>query len=84
MKHECYVSTGIHGGLTFGSGELSDYGYWSKPCLICARKNDSEQKDDRAKIGRSMNQEGCSNRQVRKYIAQAEWLWLESWPYQEI
>lgn len=33
---KCGVSTGIHEGLTFGSGEL-DMGYWEHPCFICAR-----------------------------------------------
>ena len=34
---ECNVSTGICESLTFGSGELDDYGYWEKPCEKCAR-----------------------------------------------
>jgi len=33
----CKVSNGIHGGLTFGYGELDKYGYWEYPCVICAR-----------------------------------------------
>lgn len=33
----CSISTGIHDGLTFGSGELDDFGYWSRPCDPCAR-----------------------------------------------
>jgi len=23
---------------TFGSGKLDDYGFWERPCSICARK----------------------------------------------
>jgi hypothetical protein len=34
---DCGVSTGFHDGLTFGSGELDEYGYWEKPCTTCAR-----------------------------------------------
>lgn len=41
---ECSVSTGIHNdessqlsGLTFGSGALDEFGYWSRPCALCAR-----------------------------------------------
>ncbi len=34
---ECAVSHGICGSLTFGSGELDDYGYWERPCSTCAR-----------------------------------------------
>lgn len=33
----CKCSTGIHEGLTFGSGELDECGYWEKPCAECAR-----------------------------------------------
>jgi hypothetical protein len=36
--HEkCHSSTGIHGPMTFGSGELNEYGYWENPCYECAR-----------------------------------------------
>lgn len=34
---DCGISSGIHEGLTFGSGRLSDNGYWSRPCVPCAR-----------------------------------------------
>lgn len=33
---KCGTSTGIDGSLTFGSGELDEWGYWSKPCRPCA------------------------------------------------
>ena len=32
---KCKVSTGIHDGFTFGSGELNDLGFWEFPCAIC-------------------------------------------------
>jgi len=35
--HSCKVSTGIHGCSTFGTGKLSDCGFWEKPCFECAR-----------------------------------------------
>jgi len=35
---ECCASTNIAGHASFGSGELDDYGFWEKPCGICARK----------------------------------------------
>jgi len=31
-KQEVGVSTGIHGGLTFGHGELDHLGYWEIDC----------------------------------------------------
>lgn len=34
---ECAVSSGIHEGLTFGSGTLDFNGFWSLPCAVCAR-----------------------------------------------
>ena len=38
IPHEaCSVSTGIHGELTFGHGELDSYGFWQFPCGRCAR-----------------------------------------------
>lgn len=40
---ECSVSTGIHEGLTFGSGHLDSWGFWSVPCQTCARE--AEQRD---------------------------------------
>lgn len=33
----CSISTGIHEGPTFGSGELDFNGFWEVPCALCAR-----------------------------------------------
>jgi len=35
---DCNISTGIHGALTFGWGELDDNGFWEFPCSVCARE----------------------------------------------
>lgn len=32
----CSTSTGIHDGLTYGSGVLDWNGFWSRPCRTCA------------------------------------------------
>jgi hypothetical protein len=37
---QCACSTGIHDGLTFGSGHLDDMGYWQNPCRVCAAAHD--------------------------------------------
>ena len=37
-RHACSISTGICGATTFGSGDLCNYGYWSKPCRSCAQR----------------------------------------------
>ena len=43
-NEECGVSTFMDDQtLTFGSGELDDYGLWEKPCLVCARTYQSKQ-----------------------------------------
>jgi hypothetical protein len=36
-RPECCSSTGICGATTFGTGELSAYGYWQFPCEICEK-----------------------------------------------
>ena len=35
--HECGCSSGIHDGLTIGTGELDSNGYWEHGCYECAR-----------------------------------------------
>ncbi len=83
----CSVSSGIHEGYTFGSGELDDYGYWSKPCRICAEQHDVE-----FAAGR---RDAIIAEQVEYYrglghTAQAaleiiqrhhQWIYLPAWPY---
>jgi len=36
-NRNCRVSTGIDEILTFGRGELDNFGFWSIPCGPCAR-----------------------------------------------
>lgn len=43
---ECSVSTGIHDGLTFGSGDLNPNGFWEFPCDLCARLNEKDHPED--------------------------------------
>lgn len=45
---DCKVSTGICEGLTFGSGELDDNGYWQIPCGKCARAWEKHHPEDGA------------------------------------
>lgn len=78
---KCSVSTGIHEGLTFGSGELDNCGYWSRPCYACAREHDATIKETRASIARDMRKRGESKRSVRRYIATSEWLWIPGHPF---
>ncbi len=34
---DCCASTNIAGYASFGSGELDEWGFWEKPCSVCAR-----------------------------------------------
>jgi hypothetical protein len=76
----CRVSTGIHGGLTFGSGRLDARGYWSDPCRTCAAAQDASIRERSAEIGRSLASGGMAPRDVRRYIKKQDWLWLPAWP----
>ncbi len=35
-SRDCGCSTGVCGRATFGSGQLNYYGYWERPCGVCA------------------------------------------------
>lgn len=37
-----YVRGHYYRAYTFGSGELDEYGFWEKPCAICARANEEK------------------------------------------
>lgn len=43
---QCSVSTGIHEGLTFGSGRLDHNGYFEFPCAPCARAYEEKHPED--------------------------------------
>ena len=43
---ECKVSSAMDECLTFGFGELDEYGYWEHPCSICARAYEEKYPDD--------------------------------------
>ncbi len=45
-KYRCSTSTGIHDGLTFGSGRLNHSGFWEFPCAICARAHEAKYPED--------------------------------------
>jgi hypothetical protein len=43
---DCGISTGIHEGLTFGSGKLDQWGFWENPCDTCAREHEKNHPQD--------------------------------------
>lgn len=69
---KCSCSTGIHDGLTFGSGELSTGGYWQFPCYVCARAWDAERME-------TMKRE-LSNGTPKEHL---DWCEIEAWPFSE-
>jgi hypothetical protein len=79
-RMECHVSTGICGRITFGTGELSDLGYWQWPCPECAQWHDNDRDNRRRDLRYDPNPAtwGCDpmNPDVEK------WLWSElpAWP----
>jgi len=45
-RGDCGVSTGIHGGLTFGFGELDFNGYWEEECRPCTERERNTERID--------------------------------------
>lgn len=82
---KCSTSTGIHEGLTFGSGELDDYGFWERPCSICARDWDKQRpKLKRELLFTTQVAEGMSEEEAKEFIQEKyEWLFIQGWPFAE-
>lgn len=79
---DCSVSTGIHEGLTFGSGELDNNGYWEKPCKICAagwEKKRENEKQERIAEFKSRNP-SITEKDVQLFINDHEYLSIPAWP----
>lgn len=36
----CSASTGICGAITYGTGELDEWGYWQFSCRVCTYLDD--------------------------------------------
>ena len=45
-RGDCGVSTGIHGGTTFGFGDLDNNGFWAVECKPCTRQNKLQEEND--------------------------------------
>jgi len=45
--HErCRVTSNIADYLSFGNGECDEYGFWEKPCYVCARAHEEQFPED--------------------------------------
>lgn len=90
---KCKCSTGIHEGLTFGSGRLDQHGYWEFPCRICAAQHDRERPQlienltNEIRLGdfdwRGFDDyESFIKPQIIQYLKRNhEWAFLPAWPY---
>jgi hypothetical protein len=72
--------------LTFGSGKLDAYGYWSKPCRICAEQHDAEMDAGRRdqlideQVAHYRSQGQTPQQALLSVQRQHEWLYLPAWP----
>ncbi len=79
---DCCTSTGIHGGLTFGSGELDGLGFWDKPCILCANEFEKHRLDDRALMKTTlMTIKKMSEEEAERNLKiSVEYLDVPAWP----
>lgn len=81
---ECACSTGIHEGLTYGSGELDDYGYWEFPCWECARNGDILNKNTLKEEILKLIWSGKTRKEAIKELKENnEWLFIKCWPWNQ-
>ena len=83
----CSCSTGIHEGLTFGRGDLDEFGYWEFPCRICAeshdRNMDAGHRDELELeyTTRFMERGMTLTEAQRRLHSDHQWLYEPAWPY---
>ncbi|MDD5015780.1 MAG: hypothetical protein PHW73_11925 [Atribacterota bacterium] len=47
LGHEkCKVTSNIAEAVSFGSGRCDEYGFWEKPCSVCARAWEAQFPED--------------------------------------
>jgi hypothetical protein len=73
----CRRSTGIHGGATFGTGDLDSLGFFSEPCRACAAAFDLL----KLEIIFSLMAEATDKEGAENYIRESEWLQFPAWPW---
>jgi hypothetical protein len=80
---DCTCSTGIHDGLTFGSGNLDDHGYFEKPCRICAKEHDETVNSTKEDVINDLRRIGRSQKEIEDYLKDADWLRIPAWPFED-
>ena len=79
---KCGCSTGVHEGLTFGSGRLTSHGFWEYPCRPCAAASDLNQKTILDQIVEELRAKGKTQAQIGAHLRwNCEWLTMPAWPY---
>jgi hypothetical protein len=74
-SNECCSSTGIHDGMTFGSGRLDNNGYWTKPCRVCAAAFDAKREE---RIKKLVDENGPPPEEDPRLY---DWAEMDAWPY---
>lgn len=78
---KCHSSTGIHDGMTFGSGRLDEHGFWEFPCRTCAEEHDLRREETIKSVTQQIIESGRTKEEAEKYIREAEWIHYPAWPY---
>lgn len=84
---DCCCSSGIHDGITFGSGELDQFGFWEFPCRPCAVAADARMaagERDRL-IAHYVDHYRSLGHTPQAALLQVQrdhqWVYLAAWPY---
>lgn len=86
---DCNCSTGVHEGLTFGTGDLDLHGFWEHGCRPCAAAHDASMDAGRreeleAEYIAQYVQGGMSIADARSHVRRYhEWLYEPAWPLNE-
>jgi hypothetical protein len=90
-NEKCSVSSTIGDNLSFGSGRLSQHGFWEFPCAPCARAFEEKNPDmvkqygeswpfkdqDIAKMSADLTQEINEEEEEIKFFLRSENDWLQ-------
>ena len=83
-RPNCSSSTGIHGGMTFGTGELDQNGYWEFPCRACAIHFDENVEKYKQDIIDEQRKSGVPEKEIKNFIQDMDYLQLAAHPYSDI
>ncbi len=72
-RSRCSASTGVCGNLTFGTGRLSDTGYWQFPCRACEKAwvKQYGSRDTESPEFRLLMEEDARKRRIQAFLEEA-------------